>query len=168
MIRDRHPALPNFDRLKPSATRMISFCVSCLAAVPALAQPTNFAAAPLTAPSLPEASLSLFRIFGALALVIGLFLGGAWLFRNWRRLAQRGRLPQLNILETRSLGGRHAIHVIGYQQERFLIASSAGGVNLLSHLPVAVVADGETEAVAETKTSAPPSFAQALSHVLKG
>ena len=28
----------------------------------------------------------------------------------------------------RSLGGRHTLHVIGYKQERFLIAASPGGV----------------------------------------
>ena len=106
----------------------------------------------------------MFRVFGALALVIGLFLGGVWLFRNWQRVTQHGRGPKLNVLETRSLGGRHTLHVIGYEQERFLIAASPGGVNLVSHLPVAV----ETEACAAEKTSAAPSFAQALTQVLKG
>ena len=38
----------------------------------------------------------------------------------------------MNVLETRSLGGRQAIYVIGYEQERFLIASSPAGVNFLS------------------------------------
>lgn len=100
---------------------------------------------------------------GALALVIGIFLGGVWLFRNWQRLAvQRGRAPKLNILETRSLGGRQAIFVVGYERERFLISSSPGGVNLLSHLPSVV--EGETAA----KSSPAPSFTQALTQVLKG
>jgi flagellar biogenesis protein FliO len=131
----------------------------------AFAQTTNSAAPPLIAPALPDAGLSLLRVFGALALVIGLFLGGVWLFKNWQRLSvQRGRAPQLNILETRSLGGRHAVFVIGYEQERFLVATSPAGVNLLSHLPNA--ADEETPA--PEKTSPPPSFAQALTQVLKG
>jgi flagellar biogenesis protein FliO len=64
------------------------------------------------------------------------------------------------VLECRSLGGRHAIYVIGYEQQRFLISSSQGGVNLLSHLPAA----GETT---ETESSAKPTFTQALSQVLK-
>ena len=116
------------------------------------------------APALPDAGLSLLRVFGALALVIGLFLGGAWVFKNGKRLAvQRGRAPKLNILETRSLGGRHSVSVIGYEQERFLIASSPAGVSLLSHLPNA--AENETPAPEKT---APPSFAQALAQVLKG
>jgi flagellar biogenesis protein FliO len=129
------------------------------------AESTNSAAVPLTAPSLPDAGLSLLRVFGALALVIGLFLGGAWLFKNWKRLAvQRGCAPKLNILETRSLGGRHSVSVIGYEQERFLIATSPAGVNLLSHLPNAT----EAESSAPEKTTPPPSFAQALAQVLKG
>ena len=131
----------------------------------AFAQTNDSAAAPLVAPSLPDASVSLIRIVGALALVIGLFLGGVWLFRNWQRVAvQRGRAPKLNILETRSLGGRHAIYVVGYNQERFLISSSPGGVNFLSHLPNA----GETGSDPEAKNPSASSFGQALTHVLKG
>jgi flagellar biogenesis protein FliO len=126
---------------------------------------TNSVAAPLVAPSLPDAGVSFIRVIGALALVIGLFLGGAWFFKNWQRLAvQRGRAPKLNILETRSLGGRQAIFVVGYNQERFLISSSPTGVNLLSHLPTAT--EGEPDATA--KNSPAPSFAQALTQVLKG
>jgi flagellar biogenesis protein FliO len=94
-----------------------------------------------------------------------LFLGGVWFFKNWQRLAvQRGRAPKLNILETRSLGGRQAIFVVGYNQERFLISSSPTGVNLLSHLPTAT--EGEPDSTG--KTSPAPSFAQALTQVLKG
>jgi len=102
------------------------------------------------------------RVLGALALVIGLFLGGVWLYRNWQRLpSQHGRAPRLNVLETRSLGGRQALYVVGYEQERFLIASSPAGVNLLSHLP------GAENEPPVTATLA-PSFAAALAHLLKG
>jgi flagellar biogenesis protein FliO len=126
---------------------------------------TNFAAAPLVAPPLPNADVSFLRVMGALALVIGIFLGGVWLFKNWQRLAvQRGRGPKLNILETRSLGGRHALYVVGYEQQRFLISSSPGGVNFLSHLPAAA----ETEAASGTGNPSTPSFTQALGQVLKG
>jgi flagellar biogenesis protein FliO len=130
------------------------------------AQTTNSAFTPLTTSSLPDVGISSFiRVIGALALVIGLFLGGVWFFKNWQRLAvQRGRAPKLNILETRSLGGRQAIYVVGYNQERFLIASSPTGVNLLSHLPTAT--EGEPDATG--KNSPTPSFAQALTQVLKG
>jgi flagellar biogenesis protein FliO len=124
---------------------------------------TNSAVAPLVPPSLPDTPVSFFRVMGALALVIGIFLGGVWLFKNWQRLAiQRGRAPKLSVLECRSLGGRHAIYVIGYEQERYLIASSPGGVNLLSHLPASA------EAGSDAGNSPKPSFTQALGQALKG
>jgi flagellar biogenesis protein FliO len=131
----------------------------------ALAQPGASASAPLAGPSLPDAGLSFIRVIGALALVIGLFLGGVWLVRNWQRVGgHRGRAPKLSVLETRSLGGRHAIYVVGYERERFLIASSPGGVNLLSHLATAT----EDGSVGPITGSPAPSFAQALTQVLKG
>jgi flagellar biogenesis protein FliO len=129
-----------------------------------ITNPVTNSFAPLIAPSLPDAGLSFVRVLGALALVIGLFLGGAWLFKNWRRLAvKRGCAPKLNIFETRSLGNRHAVFVVGYERERFLIASSPAGVNLLSHLPVAT----EEEKVVIEANSPTPSFAQALAKVLQ-
>ena len=117
-----------------------------------------------TAPAFPEAGVSLLRVTGALALVIGLFLGGAWFFKNWQRLAlQRGQQPKLNILETRSLGARQAVFVVGYERQRFLVATSPAGVNLLSHLPDADAAETESA----EKSAAPMSFGQALAQVLK-
>jgi flagellar biogenesis protein FliO len=137
-------------------------CLSLFFCLSATAQTNTYTAAPLTAPPLPDAGLSLLRVMGALALVIGVFLAGVWLFKNWQRLAiQRGHAPKLSVLEVRSLGGRHAIYVIGYEQERYLISSSPGGVNLLSHLPAA------TEADKTSTPTAPPTFTQALSQVLK-
>ena len=119
---------------------------------------------PVAAPAFPDTGVSLLRVTGALVLVLGLFLCGAWLFKNWQRLAiQRGQQPKLNVLETRSLGARQAIFVVGYEHQRFLVATSAAGVNLLSHLPDAE--PGET-APAE-KPGGPMSFGQALTQVLK-
>lgn len=118
-----------------------------------------------TAPSLPDASSSVLRVFGALALVIGIFLGGVWLFRNWQTLVRnQGRRPKLNIVETRSLGGRQALYVVGYEQERFLLASSPSGVSLLSHLPDAADAPPPEESVAKSA----PSFPAILAQMLKG
>src|ERR1700759_2779061 len=52
--------------------------------------------------SLPDTSASVVRVFGALILVIGIFLGGVWLFRNWQRFTvQKGGGPRLNVLEVR-------------------------------------------------------------------
>ncbi|HEU5395878.1 MAG TPA: flagellar biosynthetic protein FliO [Verrucomicrobiae bacterium] len=139
--------------------RHSSFVILFLA-VSAQAQ-TNSILSPV---AVPDAGASLLRVLGALALVIGLFLGGAWLVRNWQRLArQQGGSPKLNVLEIRSLGGRQAIYVVGYEQERFLLASSPAGVNFLTHLPGAT-ADTEQP----TATKSPVSFSQALAQVLKG
>jgi flagellar biogenesis protein FliO len=115
------------------------------------------------APPLPDVGMSLLRVFGALAVVLAVFLGGVWLFRNWQRLViQRGRAPRLNVLEVRSLGGRHALYVIGYDQDRFLLAASPAGVQLLSHLPTA------EENSQDKPVAAQPTFAQALAQTLKG
>lgn len=116
----------------------------------------------ISAPPFPEAGVSLVRVIGALALVLGLFLGGIWLFKNWQRLAMpHGRQPRLNILETRSLGSRQAVFVVGYERQRFLLSTSPAGVSLLSHLPDAEADEAPAEA------AGPMPFAQALAKVLK-
>lgn len=153
--------------MRPSPTTLkrtsVWIALWFLGGMTGFAEQTNSFAAPLTAPGLPNAGVSVLRVFGALAMVIGLFLGGVWLFKNWQRVArQHGRAPKLNVLETRSLGGRHTLHVIGYEQTRFLIAASPSGVNLVSHLPEAA------EVEQADKTPPIPSFAQALTQVLKG
>jgi len=127
----------------------------------AFAESTN--ALSLPPPALPDLGASLLRLFGALAVVLAVFLGAVWLFRNWQRLVvQRGRAPKLNVLEVRSLGGRHALYVIGFQQERFLIATSPSGVSLLSHL------QDETQPAPAAAAAPPATFAQAFTQVLKG
>jgi len=99
-------------------------------------------AADVTPPlaNLPAAPmvLSIVRLIGGLALVFAVFLGGLWLFRNWQRLVLRKRpVPRLNILEFKSLGHRHALYVVGYEQQRMLLASSPAGVSMLTSLPPA-------------------------------
>jgi len=114
---------------------------------------------PVPISTAPEMLGSVLRMGGALVLVIGLFLTGVWLFKNWQRLAlRRGALPKLNVLEVRSLGPRQAIYVVGYEQQRMLLASSPAGVALLSHLPEA---DEEKTAPATRLT-----FAEAFQQVL--
>ena len=110
--------------------------------------------------ALPNVGASICRICGAFAVVVALFLGGVWLFRNWQRLAvQKSGGAKLNLIEVKSLGQRQAIYVVGYQEQRMLLASSPAGVTLLSHLPSA----GEKE---KTAPPANLSFAEALKHVL--
>ena len=120
------------------------------------------ASLPPASASLPDVGLSVLRVFGALALVLAVFLGGVWLFRNWQRLMrQKGRAPKLNIVEARPLGNRHALYVIGYEQQRFLIASSPAGVTLVSPLPHAENGNG-----AGAPGAVSLSFAQTLQQML--
>ena len=112
--------------------------------------------------AMPSAASSLFRVLGALALVIAVFFGGVWLFRNWQRMTlSKGHTPKLNILETRSLGQRHAIYVIGYEQQRLLIAASPSGVTMLATLPAAAVSATEEAPAAKT------NFTDALREALQ-
>lgn len=110
--------------------------------------------------ALPDAGASVVRVFGALILVISLFLGGVWLFRNWQRFAvKKGGGAKLNLIEVKSLGQRQALYVVGYQQQRMLLASSPAGVTLLSHLPAA-------EEAPAAEAAPKLSFAEAFQHVL--
>jgi flagellar biosynthetic protein FliO len=147
--------------------RFLSFAILLVATLSVCAETTNTASTllPPSLPSLPNPGPSLLRVLGALAIVLGLFLGVVWLFRNGRSLAfRRGRAPRLSVVESRSLGGRHAIYVVAYEQQRFLLGSSPAGINLLSHLPAASEdQDGTGDGPASGL-----SFAQALSQVLRG
>lgn len=126
---------------------------------------TNLLSNSLTAPSLSGTGPSLLRVLGALALVLGVFLGGAWFVRNGRfSVFGQGRSSRLNVLETRSLGARQAIYVVAYGRERFLIGSTPAGINLLSHL----APPQEGEDVAAGPPANGISFAQALAQVLSG
>ncbi len=128
---------------------------------------TNLAAAAQTftnpavlTPGLPEVGVSLLRVFGALGFVLAMFLGAVWLFRRWQRLGvHQGRAPKLHVLEARGLGNRSALYVVGYEQERLLVAASPAGVTLLASLPSA------TESAADAPSPS-VSFAQALQQIL--
>jgi flagellar biogenesis protein FliO len=110
--------------------------------------------------ALPDTGASVVRVFGALILVVGIFLGGVWLFKNWQRFTvQKGGGPRLNVLEVRSLGQRQSLYVVGYQQQRMLLAASPAGITLVSHLPVSE----EAEATAPAPKM---SFAEAFQQVV--
>ena len=114
---------------------------------------------PAISSAMPDMGASLLRVVGSLVLVIAVFLAGVWLFKNWRRLTLRnGAAPKLNVLEVRSLGQRQAIYVVGYEQQRMLLASSSTGVTLLSHLPSVE----EEPTVKSTKMSFAEAFQQVL------
>jgi flagellar biogenesis protein FliO len=130
------------------------------AALDVAAEPLR-AAQPVALPaSLPNAGASILRICGAFLVVVAVFLAGAWLFRNWQRLAvKKNGGAKLHLLEVKSLGQRQALYVVAYQEQRMLLASSPAGVTLLSHLPSA-------EEGLETPAAPNVSFADALKHVL--
>lgn len=150
------PAWPSFCPSRRGLAALLVFAV----APAAFAQATNT----LTLHSdLPEVGLSAIRALGALALVLAVFFGGVWLFRNGQRLTWRKTgAPRLTILETRPLGNRFAIYVVGYDQQRMLIGSSPAGINLLSQLPPA--AEAQMEPIPAAKDA---SFTQCLQKVLR-
>lgn len=144
--------------ITPHASRIILLLLAATSAWAAAPAATDSPAVHLEAPSLV---FSLFRVAGALALVFALFLGGVWLFRNWQRLTvQRGRVPKLNVLEVKSLGPRHALYVIGYEQQRFLLSSAPTGISMLTALPPAAAV--ETELAPHPH----PTFAETLARML--
>lgn len=104
----------------------------------------------------PSAAYSAARLIGGFALIGALLFAFAW-------FARRGVFPglkgggnaRLKVVEARSLGQRHALYVVGYGSQRLLVASSPGGVSLLTHLPEA--RPGE-----EADVPATPTFAEAL------
>jgi flagellar biogenesis protein FliO len=99
-------------------------------------------------------------VLGALVLTIALFLGGIWLFKNGHGFfVPKHRDRKLRLLEVKSLGGRQALMVVAYEQQRLLIASSPSGVALLTHLPPADPSEPEPE-------PARAPFAEALRQVL--
>ncbi len=119
------------------------------------------AVAPVAAP-LPNTGAALIRVIGALLLVFAILFAGVWVMKNWQRLTmKKGNGRKLRMLEAQSLGGRQAVYVVAYEQQRFLVAASNSGISLLSHLP-----EMDAEAVEADTTGAPTSFMQALQSVV--
>ncbi len=118
-------------------------------------------------PALPGAAgsiLSVVRVLGALVLVFAVFFAGLWMFRNWQRvLVRQGRAPKLAVIEARSLGQRHTLFVVGYEQQRLLVAASPTGVSLLTNLPPA---EPEPALANEPETQPRPHFTQLLLRAL--
>ena len=106
------------------------------------------------------------RIFGALLIVTAILFGGAWGFRKSRMFGLvSARSSHLNVIETRSIGSRHALHVVEYGSKRFLIADSPAGTNYLTDLEK--LNDSSEE---NNKTSGnlnPVSFAEKLKTLLE-
>ena len=124
------------------------------------------AVAPITAP--PSIGFSVLRMIGALCLVFALLFGGVWAFKNSSRFAAaRGSAAKLKILESRSLGHRHSIFVVGYDNQRLLLSTSPTGVTMLTHLPEPTAEEIEAAANAEPTPSFSNAFLQALTSARK-
>lgn len=101
-------------------------------------------------------------MMAGLAFVLAVFFGGVWLLKNWQRVSRVRNKSKLNIFEARSLGPRQALYVVGYNQQRFLVAASQAGISLISALPTAEAALEEELPVTNVSTS----FAQVLQTAL--
>ena len=102
-------------------------------------------------------------MIGGLCVVISVLMAGAWAFKNRERLVgNRIRESKLRVLESRSLGARHSICVVAYDQQRILLSTSPSGVSMLTHLPDA----SQDEIEAEAKSPALPTFSEAFMHAL--
>ena len=106
------------------------------------------------------------RIFGALLIVTAILLGGAWAFRKSRMFGLvSARSSHLNVIETRSIGSRHALHVVEYGSKRFLIADSPAGTNYLTDLEK--LNDSSEEIDKTSGNLKPVSFAEKLKTLLE-
>lgn len=148
--------------LRSSMTGLLLTGVTALAADAPLSAAT---AAGTAAAATPDASLAgaFIRLAGAFALVIALFIGLVWAWKRWGAdAAVRGRSRRLHVLESRSIGNRQSVIVVGYENERLLLGSSPQGVCLLTRLPESLDETPESTPAAATG----PRFVDALSAVL--
>jgi len=100
-------------------------------------------------------------MLGALALVLALVLGVQWFFRQQQRASLARGGARLSVLETRSLGQRQALYVVGYEHQRLLVAASPQGISLLTQLP-----DATGDGAATPQCRSAVSFSDALVQVL--
>jgi len=126
-----------------------------------------------TGAELPSVVPSLVRVSGALALVLAIFFAAVWAARNWRRWASRSTgNAELRILEVRSLGVRQSLVVVSYRRQRMLLAATASGITLLSHLPEVdlegdvAVGEPDSDRAAVVQASTVPDFVGAFRDVL--
>jgi flagellar biogenesis protein FliO len=85
--------------------------------------------------SAPSSGPSGWRALGSLVLVSGLAGGGLWAFRKWgaNKLPGTGG-ARIRVEETLALGDRRFVSILKVDEERFLIALSPQGVNLMTRL----------------------------------
>jgi flagellar biogenesis protein FliO len=119
--------------------------------------------APPATPPLEGIGPSLVRMIGAFALVMAAGFGLLYVLRRGIRLSPRGSGAQrrLQVLEVRMLGNRQSLFVVGYDDQKLLLASTATGISLLTHLPADTASP---EAAASPAPPMAPTFMEALQH----
>lgn len=145
----------SWDRWRKLKSPWILELILAFVASTAAAAPTNSIPLEITAP--PGMGLSFLRLLGALALVMALFFAGVWFLRNGKVWPASNRTSQLRVLETRSVGPRQSLILVGYQRQRFLVGVSPGGIHMVGVLP---------EAGPDEPATTSPGFGEALQQVL--
>jgi flagellar biogenesis protein FliO len=119
----------------------------------------------LTAP--PSVGFSVLRVIGALCIVFSVLFGGLWAWRNGTRfMPNRAAVARLKVLESRSLGNRHSICVVAYDQQRILLSTSPTGVTMLTHLPEGAPEPVDEAVAPATPAPALPNFSSAFFQAL--
>lgn len=132
----------------------------CCAAVATNLAGTNVYFTPPGTPPVPLFEM-LIKLIGSLFIVFGIILAGAWLFRRSKFGLLGGKGGHLQIIESKPIGTRQALHVVQYGEQRFLIADSPTGVRFLTPL------DTPAESAPAQTPSAPNSFAEKLKALLQ-
>ncbi len=150
---------------KPSSCKTLRAIAAGLAisASSALADSTNQVASGLSIPSAGlNAGASVLRMTGSFSIVMALLFGGVWLWKRSQNWQRGGRTSLLQVVETRSLGSRQSLAVVGYDRQRFLISCSPAGVTMLTTLPDDTSVPAVSAGPVSAATPPLPSFAQAL------
>ena len=141
-------------KVRPRIGRSLLAVGGLVAILPAVSAATNLVADGPTFDRAIDPMTSVLRVIGALLLVIAILVGGALYFRKTKFFAQYKGAARLRVLETRSLGFRSNLLVVGYEQNRYLLSVSPTGVQMLTALPQDSKAGGSFE---ETLKSAEES-----------
>lgn len=107
---------------------------------------------------LPDTATVVLRVVGSLVVVFALIWAGYRWLRTRAGAGPHARC-RLQVLEGRALGPRQMLWVVGYDRQRWLVASSPAGVSLVAALPPAE--PGEPQ-----PSPAAGGFAETLQRVL--
>jgi flagellar biosynthetic protein FliO len=82
----------------------------------------------------PSATGLLIRTFGALCLIIGLIVAGAWALRRLggARFGASADAPELSVIANVALGDRRSLSVVRFGERTLLVGSTPQGITLLA------------------------------------